>query len=575
MGFLWYLLLPILFLNFYFKGTSKEEQIGRYIFGLFYAFLVFYIGNADRSISFVFANIKVIAVFQLIFTAISFASNRKLREGSSTGANVFLLATIIIFVASFIYTSIPYINGGAKNLAKLANIKESTEQSPKINTENIIIIPPETAYYQMQNLIGSLPNPSLYKIGEISLTKTEQGAFYVAPVAIEGGIKALINKELPGVVYVSAEKLSEAKFIDAPQKYGDSLVLGHDLYRKLRQYKKDAILLNANVELDDNLKPYYVGSYGHYKYGRKGIVTDGVLIYDIGTGSITDYEKDKAPQWVDQVYTTKVAEKYNTYYGKLKTGFINSIIGQKGVTIPTQWQSGVQLNGLEIESRQVVPVVGSNNEFYYFTDHTNTSKSSTTMTGFTLMNTRTGEMTYYKTAGFINGDGAMKAIDKLLGANQSNWATAQPILYNLYGIDTWIVPVINKADGSFVKIGIVTAQSKFSILSDSKVDLLDSFKKAVADGRVNQGSDVKVNNNASLKELEVEGIILRINQAVEGGQSVFYIKLDKNSDKVFMINKNVSGDIVLARENDKVKVKYMDMEGQKIIPVTSFTIEFK
>lgn len=41
-----------------------------------------------------------------------------------------------------------------------------------------------------------------------------------------------------------------------------------------------------------------------------------------------------------------------------------------------------------------------------------------------------------------------------------------------------------------------------------------------------------------------------------------------------MINKNISPDIVLARENDKVAIKYIEMEGQSIIPITELKIEF-
>jgi hypothetical protein len=32
------------------------------------------------------------------------------------------------------------------------------------------------------------------------------------------------------------------------------------------------------VELDDNLNPYYVGSYGHYKYGRNGVIIENQKI---------------------------------------------------------------------------------------------------------------------------------------------------------------------------------------------------------------------------------------------------------------------------------------------------------
>ena len=57
--------------------------------------------------------------------------------------------------------------------------------------------------------------------------------------------------------------------------------------------------------------------------------------HNLKTGEIEDYEKDKVPSWVDQIYTTEIAEEYNTYYGKYKNGFLNSIIGKKEVQVPT------------------------------------------------------------------------------------------------------------------------------------------------------------------------------------------------------------------------------------------------
>jgi hypothetical protein len=575
MSILWYFLFPVLFLNYNIKKCSKREQIVRYLIGFAYAFLVFYVGNMDRSISFAAANLKWVALFQLIFSSAGTLKKRSLKEGKDIAINKFNALFLIILVGSIIYSSIPYINGGTKNLYTMTNVKESDKQSPKIDTENIIIISPETAYYEMQTLIGSLPNPSLYKIGQVTLTKTEKGAYYVAPIDIEGNLKAFLNKELPGVVYVSAERLEDAKIIKVPYKYGESLVLNHNIYRKLREYAPDKILLNANVELDDNLNPYYVGTYGHYKYGRNGIIVDGVLLYDTKNGKVENFSKDKVPAWVDQVYTSQVAETYNDYFGRYQNGLINSKIGQKGVHIPTRWSSGVNLKGLEVESNQVVGVVGNNGSFYFFTDHTNTSSTSTTMTGYTLMNTRNGEMTYYKTPGFLNGEGAMNSVEKLLGANKSNWTTSQPILYNLYGIDTWIIPIVNKTDGSFVKIGLVTAQSKYSVLADNKVDLLEAFKKAIVDGTINQNSDTKVKNDAQLKKVQKEGKILRINQVVEDGKTVFYLKIDSEPNNIFMVDKNINTDVVLARDGDSIKLEYVSIDDQKVIPVTGFTLKLQ
>lgn len=572
MYLLFYFLAPLLFLNPNFKAASKLNNLLRYLAGFIFFFMQFYNLNKDKSLSFMISVLWIVGAFQIIAALVEAGATLSYRRkviNVGIPRKIIFVSSILI-LASVFYNNLPFSIANAKGLYNLAAAKESTEDSPKANTENIIIIPPETAYYQMQNLIGSIPNPSYYKIGQMSLTKTSGGAYYVAPVEFSDSIKALLNRENPGVMYVSAERLESPKFVDVKFNHSGSLVFNNYIYREMRKYKQDSVLLNANIELDDDLNPYYVGSYGHYKYGRKGIVVDGVILYELKSGTTKVCSKEETPKWVDQIYTYDVAENYNEYFGLYKSGYINSIIGQKDVHIPTAWKSGTSISGLEIESNQVIPVVGSSGEMYFFTDHTNTSSNSTTMTGYTLMDSRTGEMIYYKTPGSVNGEGAMNVVEKLLGADKANWTTSQPILYNIYGIDTWIIPVINKVDGSFVKLGLVTAESKYGILADNKADLMDSFKKAIASGKVNESSDTKVDSNTEKpSEKEITGKIWRINQTTESGKAVFYVKLE-NSDKIFMVDIDVNPMVVLARDGDTVTIKYEDMEEQTILSATSF-----
>ncbi|MFT5875135.1 MAG: hypothetical protein ACI8WT_004116 [Clostridium sp.] len=86
----------------------------------------------------------------------------------------------------------------------------------------------------MQKMIGTLPNPSIYSIGQLGITMTKEGASYVAPIEVDGLFRALTNSEIPGAIYVSAEKPEEAKVINVPSKIAESLLLGKDLERYLR-----------------------------------------------------------------------------------------------------------------------------------------------------------------------------------------------------------------------------------------------------------------------------------------------------------------------------------------------------
>ncbi|MDF2532760.1 MAG: hypothetical protein K0Q65_2341, partial [Clostridia bacterium] len=545
-----------------------SEQIGRAIIGGIISFFLFYVVKFDRSVSFILSTLWLPALVQLIFYAGSSVATKvrnKQAKGTSAAFSLIMTVTILFSVG---YNLFPYITGGAKNLAKMVPVKESTEKVSQVDAEHVIIISPETAYYEMQKMIGTLPNPSVYKIGELGITMTDGVATYIAPIEVDGFFRALTNKEIPGVMVVSAEKQGEAKIINTSVGAAESLMLGRNLERVLRNAKPAAILFQANAELDDEGNPYYVGSYGHYKYGRKGAVVDGVMLFSFKDNSITDYSIDKVPAWVDEVYPSDVSEAYNEYFGTLAKGLMNKFFTKSGVHIPTEWSGETGVEGLDVNSNEVTGVIDGNGNMMWFTDHTNTSSASTTMTGYTLMDMRTGNMVYYKTAGYINGRGAMNAVDKNLGANKANWTPVQPLFYNLFGTEAWVVPVVNKTDGALVKVAIVAAQNSYVVLEDNKASAIEAFKNAVAYGKIAAAGD-KNANSIKAEEKTITGSVSRVNAVTEDGNTIFYVKL-ADINTIFMVNKSAGVDIVLTKEGDLVEINYLDIKDNNIVSTTKF-----
>lgn len=554
----------VLFLKPSIKKKDLSQNITRAIFGLFISFTLFYVFNKDRSVSFILS----ILWFPMMFQFISYIGENigDKNEKKSRKPINFILSFIIL--ASLLYNAFPYVTFGSKKLAEMVPVKESKEVVSKIDSKHVVVISPETAYYEMQKMLGTLDNPSVYKIGELGVTMTKDGACYVAPIEVDGFFRALSQKETPGVMYVSAEKPAEAKVINMPTKIASSFVLGRDLSRYLRKYKGNKILFQANAELDDDGNAYYVGSYGHYNYGRKGPSIDGILLYSFKDGQVTDYSKDKAPQWVDEVYPADVSELYNKYFGTLVKGLLNRIISRDGVHIPTKWESESKVSGLNVNSKEVTGVIDGEGNLKWFTDHTNISKSSTTMTGYSLMDMRTGDVIYYKTPGYINGKGAINAVDKTLGANKANWAPVQPLFYNLFGTEAWVVPVVNKTDGALIKVAIVAAKNSYVVLEDNKDLAIESFKNAIAYGKINDSSS-KNANSVKAEEKTITGKVSRINAVTEGGNTIFYLKIE-GVNTLYMVNKSAGVDIVITKEGDDVEIKYLDIVDNNVVSTTAF-----
>lgn len=564
---MYYLIFTLLFLRPSIKTKYIPFQIIRGLTGFILSLLLFYLINFDRSLTLIISVLWLPAVFQITFCFIEYES---LKEKGKNIVTMFLIyVSLLSFFTSIIFNMYPYITGKSNMLAKMVPVKESNEKLTEIDAAHVIVISPETAYYEMQKMLGVLPNPSVYKIGELGITKTKDGAVYVAPIEVDGLFRSLSNSEIPGVISVSAEGLSEAKIINVPSTVSDSLAFNHKLSRYLRQYKNSSVLFQANVELDDDNKPYYVGSYGHYKYGRKGPVVDGVLLVSFKDGTVTDYPADKVPEWVDEVYPSDISEKYNEYFGSLQNGLLNSFFSKTGVHIPTQWATDLNVPGVKVNSKEVTGVIDGDGKLKWFTDHTNTSNTSTTMTGYSLMDMRTGEMVYYKTSGYINGKGAVNAVDKALGANKASWSPVQPIFYNLFGTEGWVVPVVNKTDGALVKVAIVAAENGYTVLEDNKETAIQAFKNAIAYGKISSENN-KNANSIKAEEKSLVGIVERINSVSENGNTVFYVKLVDN-DKIFMVTQSTGINIVLTKETDTVEIKYLDIADTNIVSTTSFT----
>ena len=74
------------------------------------------------------------------------------------------------------------------------------------------------------------------------------------------------------------------------------------------------------------------------------------------------------------------------------------------------------------------------NRFVWFADHTSPNATDDSMTGFTYMDSRTGAMTYYTSAG---GEFNSVAAERSVSANpiitQGRLIPTQPILYNIGG----------------------------------------------------------------------------------------------------------------------------------------------
>ena len=106
--------------------------------------------------------------------------------------------------------------------------------------------------------------------------------------------------------------------------------------RKLRFSYPTRIFSTVNFELDDEGNPWYIVSCTQPRVGLFGASdVNEVIIFNPCDGSSEIYAVEETPSWIDNVYDGYLAcEKYD-WYGTLKNGFWNSVIGNKDCKVTT------------------------------------------------------------------------------------------------------------------------------------------------------------------------------------------------------------------------------------------------
>jgi hypothetical protein len=87
-------------------------------------------------------------------------------------------------------------------------------------------------------------------------------------------------------------------------------------------------------EIDENGTPYWICARVEKTIGLfGGTDIDGAVLVNAITGECEYHEQ--VPSWVDRLYSSELIMEQYDFYGMYHNGFINSIFGQKDVTLTT------------------------------------------------------------------------------------------------------------------------------------------------------------------------------------------------------------------------------------------------
>ncbi len=339
---------------------------------------------------------------------------------------------------------------------------------------------------------------------------------------------------------------------DAPQGiyYTTAEHFGRNLYRHLRFHYPTMMFDDPVFEIDDEGTPWWVCSRIVKTIGLfGGTDVKGAVLVNAITGESQYYEE--VPAWVDHVYDADLIMQQYDYYGLYHNGFLNSIFGQRDVTLTTDGYNYIAIG----------------DDVYMYTGVTSVTSDQSNI-GFILSNQRTKETHFYPIAGAIERSARDSAEAQV---QQMRYKTTFPLLLNIADQPTYFMAL--KGDDGLVKMYAMVNVQQYSIVSTGATvaDCEANYRQALANNGLITGDQTEVPPEDG-ELVEAEGAIAELRSAVLGGDTWYYLRLDLAGgagEAYYALNAADDPLAVILNVGDTVRIRYPSAdEGGDIIEAT-------
>jgi len=491
--------------------------------------------------------------------------SRRSRTVVSTGL---LIAGVTLGVWALLSFFLGTIYPGVLAVDKLRDLPRVNEAPTSaslavVDVKTMRQVPKDTAIWKGEKKIGNYGQ--FFKIGEYDIQeiKNEKGEghlFWVAPLEFEDFFKwNSSGQQSPGYVKIDAENPSaEAELIDKYKMvYMPSALFNNQLERHVYDRYPDYLQAQATFQVDSSGQPFFVIPLMRPTVGLSGYDIQKVALLDPQNGEIKEYDFGKTPEWVSRVFPEDLALDYNDWFGRYIHGFVNSAIGQKDVHVA------------KFPGSDTIGVL-SEGKFVWVVGHTTPSKQNESLVAYSVMDARTGQITYYQAQGFFNESSVISAVNNAV-TNYRGYQAVAPVLYNIYNRIAWVTPIISE-NGQLQSIAIADAatgrifpREKVSLQNSTKEDALADFKLWIEGGAAPSGETEKT---ATVTLTSRQLVLI-------AGKNTLIFRVLEIPDKTFSYSldaaepKDLNLDAVFAEVGQKYTITYKET-ADKVLQVTKF-----
>ena len=356
----------------------------------------------------------------------------------------------------------------------------------------------------------------------------------VTPLEYSDMIKYFTNRRegVKGYIMVnSVTGESTLVKLDKGMKYVESALFFENVERYLRfKYPFDNFG-KVNFEIDNEGNPYWIMPVIKYRGINQRADVKSVITLNAITGETVKYKVEETPTWIDHVYSASLIISQVNDWGSYSNGFLNTIFGQKGMTMTTDGYNYLAMN----------------DDVYLYTGITSIVSDESNL-GFILTNMRTKQTNFY----VCPGAEEYSAMESAKGqVQQMNYVASFPLLINLEGRPTYLISLKDAA-------GLVKMYAFVDVSDYQKVVVTDSslgIEYAAQNYLTNVGleSDTK-------KEITIKSI----NDVNIEGTTYYYI-IDTNDKKYRVSIKINLNKLPFLNVGDVVTISYSDKEVSEIL----------
>ncbi len=318
-------------------------------------------------------------------------------------------------------------------------------------------------------------------------------------------IKWFTNRSdgLPAYIVIDmVTQEAEVVRLNEGMKYTVAEHFGRNLYRHLRFQYPTMMFDEPVFEIDEDGIPYWVCSRIVKTIGLfGGTDVEGAVLVNAITGESEYYQE--VPSWVDRVYSSDIIMDQYDYYGMYHNGFLNSLFGQRDVTLTTSGWNYIAIN----------------DDVYMYTGVTSVTSDQSNI-GFILSNQRTKETHFYPCAGATETSAMDSAQSQV---QQMRYVATFPLLLNIADQPTYFMSL--KGEDGLVKMyAMVNVQQYQIVETGSTVAQCETnYRKTLANAGLIGAGDAQVNQGDVKEE---HGIIAEIRSAVVGGNTHYYVRME-------------------------------------------------